>query len=210
MIVMIRPRRTLLPTKEMKDRSREKILDSAAALFGREGFAGTSIEQVIADCGIGRDTFYRRFSSKLALFEAVALRERERTNARFAAFTAASHGTWLERLEAASRWLLEANLDPDLIGMKRIAFSEARVFGRDVQDAASPITDELIVLVHHLQEEGKFAPGDAADIVGFIINTLVLGPMMQSMLAENPIDDACWREVYFARVWPRIVRGLSI
>jgi AcrR family transcriptional regulator len=193
----------------MRDRSRDKILDSAAALFAREGFAGTSIEQVIAGCGIGRDTFYRRFTSKLALFEAVAMRERERTNTRFAAFAAASHGTSLEQLEAAARWLLEVNLDPELIGMKRIAFSEARVFGRDVQDAASPIIDQLIALVCHLQADGIFASGDAADIVGFIINTLVLGPMMQSMLAEKPIDDPCWRDAHFEQIWPKIIRGLS-
>lgn len=193
----------------MRDRSRDKILNAAADLFAQHGFAGTSLEQVIADCGIGRDTFYRRFSSKLDLFEAVALRERERTNDRFAAFVAAAHGTPLEQLEAAARWLLEVNLDPGLIAMKRIAFSEARVFGRAVQDAASPITDHLTALIRRLQQEGVFQAGDAAEIVGHIINSLILGPMMHAMLTPQSVDSAETREAHFARVWPRIVRGLS-
>jgi AcrR family transcriptional regulator len=206
---MIRLRRQLIPTKPMRDRSRDKILDAAADLFAQHGFAGTSVDQVIADCGIGRDTFYRRFGSKLELFEAVALRERERTNERFADFVAERHGTSLERLEAAARWLLEVNLDPALIAMKRIVFSEARVFGRTVQDAPSPIVDHLTDIVRLLQQEGLFQAGDAAEIVGHIINSLVLGPMMQAMLASQAFDTPAARDDYFNRSWPRIVRGLS-
>jgi TetR/AcrR family transcriptional regulator of autoinduction and epiphytic fitness len=178
-------------------------------LFGRNGFAGTSIEEVIATCGIGRDTYYRRFESKLALFEAVALRERERTNARFTAFAAASQGSLLAQLEAAAWWLLDANLDPTLIAMKRIAFSEARVFGRATQEETSPIVDHLKMLVSHLQSEGTFrCDEDAASTVGFIINALVLGPMMQAMLAEDPTHDEEWKRAYFNRTWSMIVSGL--
>lgn len=193
----------------MRDRSRDKILDAAAILFAQHGFAGASIDQVIADCGIGRDTFYRRFASKLELFEAVALRERERTDARFAAFVAEGQGTALERLEAAARWLLAVNLDPGLIAMKRIAFSEARVFGRAVQEKASPIIDHLASLVETLQQEGAVQAGDATEIVGHIINGLILGPMMQAMLGAQVFADGDAQDAYFNRVWPRIVRGLS-
>lgn len=193
----------------MRDRSRDKILDAAADLFAQHGFAGTSIDQVIADCAIGRDTFYRRFGSKLELFEAVALRERERTNARFAAFVADGHGNSLEQLEAAARWLLAVNLDPSLIAMKRIAFSEARVFGRAVQESASPIIDHLANLVRLLQQDKVFQDGDATEIVSYIINTLILGLMMQAMLGTQVFDGDVDRDSYFDRIWPRIVRGLS-
>lgn len=207
--VMKRLRRHMLPPKELRDRSRDKILDAASDLFARQGFAGTSIEQVIADCAIGRDTFYRRFDSKLTLFEAVAIRERDRINGRFAAFVAVADGTPLEQLEAAARWLLDVNLDPSLIGMKRIALSEARVFGRATQEAPNPIVDHLISLVRTLQDDGEFLAGDAADIVGYIINTLVLGPIVQAMMADQSLDDRASREGHFKRTWPRIVRGLS-
>jgi AcrR family transcriptional regulator len=205
---MIRLRKQLIATTPLRDRSRDKILDAASTLFAQHGFAGTSIDQVIADCGIGRDTFYRRFASKLELFEAVVLREREQTDARFAAFIAATDGAALERLEAAARWLLEVNLEPGMIAMKRIVFSEARVFGRAVQDAPSPIVDHLIDLIDRLQREGVFQAGDAGEIVGFIINSLILGPMMQAMLASPAFDTAEAREAYFRKVWPRIIGGL--
>lgn len=195
--------------KPRTDRIRETILTVAARHFAKHGFAGASVEQVILECGIGKDTFYRRFSSKLALFEAMGLRERQRIDGLFEAFSAQSQGSAIERLTDAARWLLEINLAPDMIALKRIAFSEARLFGQTMQNAPSPIVDYLVGLVRELQSEGSFEAADPAEIVGFMINALVLGPMNAAMLAEEPLHDASWRASYFERTWPRIVKGLK-
>lgn len=49
-------------------RTRERILHSARQCFAATGFAGTSIEDVMAGCGLTRGGFYRHFRSKDALY----------------------------------------------------------------------------------------------------------------------------------------------
>ncbi|WP_313061145.1 TetR/AcrR family transcriptional regulator, partial [Agrobacterium cavarae] len=56
------------PPKAARDMARERIIAVATELFSGRGFAGTSMEQVASKCGAGKDTVYRRFPSKVALF----------------------------------------------------------------------------------------------------------------------------------------------
>jgi AcrR family transcriptional regulator len=51
--------------------SRERILDSAAKVFGRHGYRLTSMELVAQECGLTRQAVYHHFESKEALFRAV-------------------------------------------------------------------------------------------------------------------------------------------
>jgi AcrR family transcriptional regulator len=51
--------------------SRERILDSAAKVFGQHGFKLASMELVAQECGLSRQALYHHFQSKEALFRAV-------------------------------------------------------------------------------------------------------------------------------------------
>jgi AcrR family transcriptional regulator len=50
---------------------REQILSQAALLFGRKGYHGTSIADIIKSAGIARGTFYLYFKNKRALFDEI-------------------------------------------------------------------------------------------------------------------------------------------
>jgi AcrR family transcriptional regulator len=50
---------------------RERILDSAAKVFGQYGFRLASMELVAQECGLTRQALYHHFDSKEALFRAV-------------------------------------------------------------------------------------------------------------------------------------------
>jgi TetR/AcrR family transcriptional regulator, transcriptional repressor for nem operon len=54
--------------RQHKDRTRRKIIDSAAQLFSARGFAATSIEDIMSDCGLTRGAFYAHFRSKGQLY----------------------------------------------------------------------------------------------------------------------------------------------
>lgn len=56
---------------ERRDASREAILAAAAELFGREGFAPTSIDQIAAASGVAKGTVYYYFPTKEILFETI-------------------------------------------------------------------------------------------------------------------------------------------
>lgn len=51
-----------------KEEKRQRLLSVGRECFVKNGFEGTSIEQVIEAAGIGRGTFYLYFSDKEALF----------------------------------------------------------------------------------------------------------------------------------------------
>jgi AcrR family transcriptional regulator len=51
--------------------TRREIVEIATRLFAEHGYAGVSIEAVLAACGISRGALYHHFSSKEVLFEAV-------------------------------------------------------------------------------------------------------------------------------------------
>jgi AcrR family transcriptional regulator len=58
-------------------RNRERILCSAARLFGERGVECVSMDDVALDAGVGKGTIFRRFGSRAALAQAV-LSEHER------------------------------------------------------------------------------------------------------------------------------------
>ncbi|MGO1079542.1 TetR/AcrR family transcriptional regulator [Inquilinus sp. CA228] len=57
------------------------VLDAAAAVFCRDGFAGASIDLIAAEAGVSRQTIYNHHGDKEALFVAVVREMTERCNA---------------------------------------------------------------------------------------------------------------------------------
>lgn len=71
-----------LTRKELKERTRRRLMRSAAAVFARRGMHQASIDEVAADAGYTKGAFYANFHSKEQLFlemldERFALRLRE-------------------------------------------------------------------------------------------------------------------------------------
>jgi len=61
---------------------RRSIIDAAAAVFCREGFAGANIDLIAAEAGVSRQTVYNHHGDKDKLFATVLREITERTNAR--------------------------------------------------------------------------------------------------------------------------------
>lgn len=55
-------------TKEHKQRTRERIVQSASRLFATHGFARTSIEEIMTQSQLTRGAFYAHFRSKADLY----------------------------------------------------------------------------------------------------------------------------------------------
>jgi AcrR family transcriptional regulator len=57
--------------EDNKTAKRLALIDAGLALFGSQGFERTSIEQIAAEAGVARGTFYLYFEDKWTLFDAV-------------------------------------------------------------------------------------------------------------------------------------------
>lgn len=55
-------------TKEHKEATRRRILESAFRLFTIKGFEGVTVNGVMQDCGLTRGAFYAHFDSKAILY----------------------------------------------------------------------------------------------------------------------------------------------
>jgi AcrR family transcriptional regulator len=62
---------------------RDSVLEAAANVFCREGFAGTNIDLVAAEAGVSRQTVYNHHRDKESLFVAVVNEITARSNAIF-------------------------------------------------------------------------------------------------------------------------------
>jgi TetR/AcrR family transcriptional regulator, transcriptional repressor for nem operon len=58
-------------TQEHKARTRERIVECARRLFSRHGFAGVSIDKIMAEAGLTRGGFYNHFATKDELYAEV-------------------------------------------------------------------------------------------------------------------------------------------
>lgn len=198
------------PLKAERNAAAERIMDAATTLFATRGFAGTSMEQVASQCGAGKDTVYRRFPSKVALFEAVVEHAHARAVARLRDLST-MEGDALERLRTLMRELLHINMEPDLIALKRITLSEAIVFEkkRPIPPQPDPIMNRLIDAVGTAQDAGLIAAGDISLIANHLIHCLVALPTSSAMMGSAEFDTRQSVDLYFDRTWNWLYRGIS-
>lgn len=198
------------PSKDMQNAAAERIIVTATLLFASRGFAGTSMEQVASQCGAGKDTVYRRFPSKVALFEAVVAQAHKRAVARLEDLPH-MEGDALERLKALLRELLHINMEPDLIALKRITFSEAVVFEKNatIPPQPDPIMGRLIQAVSEAQNAGMIADGEADAIASHLIHCLVALPTSSAMMGSGDFDTRKAVDSHFDRTWDWLLKGVT-
>lgn len=57
--------------QERRDNTRNLLLDASAAVFSRQGYHQTLVSEIVAEAGVGQGTFYRNFTNKRDVFEAL-------------------------------------------------------------------------------------------------------------------------------------------
>jgi AcrR family transcriptional regulator len=92
-----------------KEDSRERLLTAALARFCRDGYVAVSVEEIAAEAGVSRVTFYRHFTDKAALAVELFSREAAAAAPRFLAIGESAFEArtaiiaWLQALFAADR-----------------------------------------------------------------------------------------------------------
>lgn len=202
------PVRVGRPPKAEQNAAASRIIEAATGLFATRGFAGTSMEQVAARCGAGKDTVYRRFPSKVALFEAVVEHAHQRAIARLQTLPEIE-GDALARLKGLMLELLHINMEPELIALKRITFSEAVVFEKKgpIPPQPDPIMAQLVQAVRAAQDAGMLVTGDPGALASHLIHCLVALPTSVAMTGGAEFDETRAIDAHFDRTWDLLVNG---
>jgi AcrR family transcriptional regulator len=101
---------------ERTDATTARLIEAAASLFGRDGYAATSIDAVAAAAGLTKGAAYHHFPGKAALFHVVFVRELEQVTAALDTVADEEADSW-SALRRGCRTFLGHCLDP---GFRRI------------------------------------------------------------------------------------------
>jgi AcrR family transcriptional regulator len=205
----------------MQDRTRERILDAAEALFAEHGFANTSLRAITAKAGVNLAAVNYHFGSKEALIQQVFARRlvplnRERLE-RLAALEAEGEADNLEAVLGAFIGPTFKSEETDDPGEVRFM----RLLGRTHAGASAPLRE----FVHTLYAEvlGHFeraliralphVPKDELDwrvhfLLGSVSYTLAMTDTMK-IIADRDLPDADNKAVLLQRLIRFLAGGLG-
>jgi AcrR family transcriptional regulator len=105
--------------------TRQALIAAARQLFGEQGYAATSVDEIARQAGVTKGALYHHFRDKDDLFRAVVEDvKREVTDVVGAAFlTATAENETMQSLVLGCRAFIEAHLDP---AVQRISIIDAR------------------------------------------------------------------------------------
>lgn len=119
-------------------RKRAAILEAAQQVFFANGFVGASMDQVAATAAVSKQTVYKHFSDKEALFREVVTNVVRARDAGIAAdFLASGEGPIGDRLRSFARHFLKGVMQPNVLKLRRLVIGEAGRFpelGRSFYD----------------------------------------------------------------------------
>ncbi|MGU7811464.1 TetR/AcrR family transcriptional regulator [Burkholderia sp. AW49-1] len=100
--------------------TRERILQTASALFYQEGTRAVGVDLIVARAGVAKTSLYRHFATKDDLIEAFLLREDADFWAHWDAVAAQYRRTPREELDAQLQWIGERIERPGYRGCPQI------------------------------------------------------------------------------------------
>ena len=173
------------------EQTKERIVEEAAGLFNRKGFAGASLSDIMEATGLQKGGIYRHFGSKEELAsQAFALAVR-RMGARFAAALEGKTGA-VERLRAVIDVYVGVPLDPPVPGGCPVLSAAVESdYGSDVlREQARSAMDGLRRLVREVVakgvERGELRPEVDAEQVATVLTATLEGAIMLTQLYDDP------------------------
>lgn len=151
-----------LRERQKATRTRD-IVAAAATLFGKRGYANTTVEDVAAAAGVAPGTIYNYFKSKDGLLQAILEAHIQERKAEREDFFEAMPGD----LDVAVETFVGLMLDRAFVLVNREIWRQILASGitggRDRNDLLAEITGTLVLQFERLfrtfQKQGKLAPG---------------------------------------------------
>jgi AcrR family transcriptional regulator len=179
-------------TAEDGDRLREQLLDAAARVFARKGYAGTKIQDIVREAGLSTGAVYGRFGSKDDLLREAVVRRTVN-----ASQLTMPDGSRVADLIERSAALSAAPLTDD-----EAVRLEAFVAARREADVADAIGDAqahwrsaVQPLVEAALADGTVADGVDPEAVLYFLRTVHLGLLLQRGARTAAPDPAAWNDL---------------
>jgi AcrR family transcriptional regulator len=166
-------------------------------VFFANGFVGTSMDQVAATAAVSKQTVYKHFSDKEALFrEVVTNVVRARDSGITAELLSTGDGPIDEPLQSFARNFLKGVMQPDVLKLRRLVIGEVGRFpelGQAFYDLGPKRAAEQLALVLRELATRRGLSLDDPNLAAEHLLWLILSiPLNQAMLLgdENSFTDA--------------------
>jgi AcrR family transcriptional regulator len=184
---------------EQKALTRRRLLDSAEAVFARQGFHGASVEEIAREAGATTGALYSNFAGKEDLFLAL-FEERIATDIGDYSQIVATGATFEEQARgAADHWMRILRERPDYFPL----LIEFWAYAIRVPQLRERLADRFAALRSasaRLVLEGAVALGfpadtEAGEFVGMLINALGNGLALERLLDPDAVPDALYGDI---------------
>ncbi len=200
------------PTREEAAARDRRILDTAAAMFERRGYEGTTIDALAEAAGVGKPTLYARFGDKGGLFAAVFRMRVEAVLAPVVAeATAAAEAHERADLPQVLRTigilLLQRSLLPDTVALSRIIVAEAERFPELARLSHTEgwlrCVGTIADLLRSYDRAGAIAVQPDVEEAADLFLSLIMGRMQRAVMLGLPAPD-------MAAITRRVARCVDI
>src|SRR5215831_8067349 len=199
------------PPKELAGEVDARILDAARELFLERGFEGASIDEIAEAARAGKPTIYARFPDKRALFTAVVTRDVVSRITQFKG-EVPTGATIEERLVRLATVAVHWTLDPERLGLMRLAVAEARRFPdlastviRTARELSTKVATRYLGEMTQSDPLGSlpaFAPECLATTARFFLDLVVVPFLHRALFEVNP-------KTLQAEIGPNVARSVA-
>jgi AcrR family transcriptional regulator len=200
------------PSKKRAQALGDHVVGVAYTLFIENGYDASSMATVATRARVGKQTLYRRFPDKAALFREV-IRQRIAAMVITPAGGAASCDP-LGELKKMGRAAIDIILDPEFIQLYRIIIAEALPFPElacavsDYWD--SSFMDRCVGAIRQAQAIGVCKPGDAEMLAQCFLWSLIGEAFLRGLSGQERLSwkDDC--DEHIELVWRVFLKGISM
>jgi AcrR family transcriptional regulator len=197
------------------------LMATAARLFIEHGYEGTSMGQIVAAAGAGKQSLYRRYANKEALFKEVftnfVMRNIiARSNEQLAMFrdeVCRDHKNGLDALHDIARQSFHFMLERETIETFRLFVAERGRFPElkeHVRNMIRGIEDEITRHIRRAQDTGYIRDDIDRDISRNFMALINEGPLVNALLELPSLETEVGRERYFASAWKAFIDAVAV
>lgn len=204
------PARTGRPTAKAQRELGDRILAVAEGFFLSRGYDGTSMAAIAAEARVGKQTLYRRYPNKAALFREVFNRRVEASIVTPRA--ALDRADPVKTVRILVRAAFDITLDADFIALQRTLIAEVANFPELIAYAGEwgvgiiALCAEAITVAQDL----GFAPkGDAPALANSLIWSVVGAPLYDRLSGAPAPVPGPDRDALFEARWAASIMGIG-
>ncbi|WP_139974901.1 TetR/AcrR family transcriptional regulator [Ochrobactrum sp. CGA5] len=195
------------PTVAESEEISHRIMNSAKALFLRNGYATTSMDAIAGEIGISKRTLYVRHPSKAALFEAVII-DIVNTCVSEIVLDSAPVGSLRDDLLSLSLRILAVATDPMIIHLERAVVGELHQFPQLAEYIDQYSLPTLIDLVVRVLRGNGVREGEVVLLADIFLSITILPQLRRAVLERTSPGIKGVDKVFLERTVDIFVKGV--